>query len=185
MGPDTDPHPSGEQKQGQRRERNKEGRGGKRREFSLDRNNRTSHTIENLLLLLPARISQMTQLQKGPDTKGETVQSQLRVSDRAAVGSAGGGQKNGHPWGRVVTGEAGGCWEYSTILISLMVRGGSHLCKNLSNCNIKMCGLQNTRSYGYILELHHFLKVDNKTESGWMDGQRTDTHLVDMYGPFM
>ena len=37
----------------------------------------------------------------------------------------------------------------------------------------------------YILELHHFLKVDNKTENGWMDGQRTDTHLVDMYGPFM
>ena len=36
-----------------------------------------------------------------------------------------GGRKNGHPWGRVVTGEAGGCWEYSTILISLMVRGAA------------------------------------------------------------
>lgn len=73
MGPDADPHPSGEQKQGQRWERKKEGRGGERREFSLDRNNRTSHTIENLLLLLPARISQMTQLHKGPDTKGERL----------------------------------------------------------------------------------------------------------------
>lgn len=48
-----------------------------------------------------------------------------------------------------------------------------------------MGGLQNTRSYGYILELHHFLKVDNKTENGWVDGQRTNTDLVDMYGLFM
>ena len=63
--------------------------------------------------------------------------------------------------------------------------GGSHICESLLSCNIEMGGLQNTRSYGYILELHHFLKVDNKTENGWMDGQRTNTDLVDMYGLFM
>ena len=39
--------------------------------------------------------------------------------------------------------------------------GGSHICESLLSCNIEMGGLQNTRSYGYILELHHFLKVDN------------------------
>lgn len=48
-----------------------------------------------------------------------------------------------------------------------------------------MGGLQNTHVYEYILELHHSLKVDNKTENGCMDGQRTDTHSVDMYGLFM
>lgn len=90
MGPDMDPHPSGEQKQGERRERKREGRGGEGREFGLDRNSTTSHTAENHILLLPARISQRTQLQKEAGAEGRDCTAPAAwVSNQAAVGSAG------------------------------------------------------------------------------------------------
>lgn len=77
MGPDMDPHPSGEQKQGESRERKKEGGGGEGREFGLDRNSTTSHTAENhLLLLLGPDLTEDT-VAKSQTQKGETVGPQL------------------------------------------------------------------------------------------------------------